>query len=102
MNNLPKIQDIEFVFGKLPQGVCPLFFPIIVKDRKYYHQKFKENGILTFQYWQHMHGAVPWEKFPNAVYLKKHVLGLPIHQDISFDHLDKIIEVFHDFRKAKG
>jgi hypothetical protein len=48
-----------------------------------------------------MHDDVPWDKFSDAVYLKQHILGLPIHQDISYHHLDKIIEVFHDLRKAK-
>jgi dTDP-4-amino-4,6-dideoxygalactose transaminase len=99
--NLPKINDFELIFKELPLGVCPLFFPIIVKDRKFYHKKFMERGISTFQYWQHMHNAVPWKKFPEAVFLKRHVLGLPIHQDISYEHLDKIIEVFHDISKAK-
>ena len=97
--NLPKMQDIEIVFDRLPEGVCPLFFPLIVQDRQYYHQRFKDRGISTFQYWQHMHEAVPWDKFPDAVFLKQHVLGLPIHQDISLDHLDRIIAVFNDINK---
>jgi len=100
LHNLPKIQDIEVVFDKLPEGVCPLFFPLIVKDRQYYHKKFKDRGISTFQYWQHIHDAVPWDKFPDALYLKQHVLGLPIHQDISFIHLDRMIEVFKDIKET--
>lgn len=102
LKNLTKTEDIEVVFNQLPMGVCPLFFPIIVKDRQYYYQKLKDRGISTFQYWQHMHHAVPWDKYPDAVYLKQHVLGLPIHQDISYYHLDKIIEVFNNIRKAKN
>ena len=98
--NLPKMQDIEVVFSSLPEGVCPLFFPLIVKDRQYYYQKFIERGIKTHQYWQYFHDAVPWDKFPKAVFLKKHVLGLPIHQDVSFDHLDRMIEVFKDANNA--
>jgi len=97
--NLPKISDVEVVFDTLPEGVCPLFFPIIVKDRQHYYQTLKARGIITFQYWQHKHDAVPWDKFKDAVFLKKHVLGLPIHQDIRFDHLNKIIDVFKDINK---
>ena len=59
----------------------------------FYYQKFRNKGITLFQYWQHMHDAVPWDKFPKAVFLKKHVLGLPVHQDINFIHLDRILEV---------
>jgi perosamine synthetase len=97
---LTRMQDIEVVFNTLPEGVCPLFFPIIVKDRQYYYQKFIERGIKTHQYWKYFHDAVPWDKFPKAVFLKNHVLGLPIHQDINFDHLDRMIEVFKDTNNA--
>jgi len=91
--NLPKTKGIEIVFKKLPQGSCPLFFPVIVKDREFYYQMFKDRDITLFKYWQHFHEAVPWDEFPEAVFLKKHVLGLPIHQDINFNHLDKILDV---------
>lgn len=97
--NLPKSKDFSLVFDKLPIGVCPLFFPIIVENRKFFHKIFEDRGISTFQYWQHMHDAVPWDKFPDAVYLKKHILGIPVHQDISINHLNKIIEVFQDIKK---
>jgi dTDP-4-amino-4,6-dideoxygalactose transaminase len=100
LKDLSKIKDIKLVFDKLPIGVCPLFFPIIVKDRNYYHQKFKKRGIATYPYWQYMHDSVPWGKFPDAVYLKQHVLGLPIHQDISFEHLEKIIEVLNNIKSG--
>jgi dTDP-4-amino-4,6-dideoxygalactose transaminase len=94
LSNLLEIKDVELVFKSLPEGICPLFFPVIVKDRQFYYQVFKERGITLFNYWQHMHNTVPWDDFPEAVFLKKHVLGFPIHQDISFNHLDRIIEIF--------
>jgi dTDP-4-amino-4,6-dideoxygalactose transaminase len=84
----------EILYKRLPEGVCPLFFPVIVKNRKYYHKTFLEKGISTFQYWQQMHFSVPWDQYPDAVYLKKCVLGLPIHQDICPEHLERIIRVF--------
>ena len=56
-------------------------------------KKFKDRDITLFTYWQHLHDAVPWDKFPEAVFLKKHVLGLPVHQDINFNHLDRILDV---------
>lgn len=99
LTNLRNFKNIDIVFNSLPEGVCPLFFPIIVKDRQNYYQKFKEKGITLFQYWRHMHHDVPWDKFPEAVFLKNHILGLPVHQDISFNHLDRIIEVFKDIQR---
>lgn len=96
LENLQGLKNIEIVFNKLPEGTCPLFFPIIVEDRQFYYQIFKENGITLFKYWQHFHSAVPWKKFPQAVFLKNHIIGLPIHQDIHFYHLDRIKKVFKE------
>jgi dTDP-4-amino-4,6-dideoxygalactose transaminase len=93
LQNLPKTKEIEIVFKTLPAGACPLFFPLIVKDRSFYYQKLKDQNITVFNYWRHLHDAVPWDKFPEAVFLKEHVLGLPVHQDINFNHLDKILKV---------
>ena len=98
LKKLPQKQDVEVVYKTLPEGVCPLFFPLIVKDRQHYYQKLRERDITAFQYWQQKHEAVPWDKFPDAVFLKQHVLGLPVHQDISFDHLDRIIEALDDIK----
>lgn len=93
LSNLSNMSEIEVVFNKLPEGVCPLFFPLIVKDRQFYYQKLKEKGITSYQYWKYMHAAVPWEDFPESVFLKNNLLGLPIHQDIKQYHLDKILHV---------
>jgi dTDP-4-amino-4,6-dideoxygalactose transaminase len=99
IRNLSNIKNIKMVYDELPEGVCPLFLPTIVRDRLYYYRKFKEKGISTFPYWEYMHNAVPWKKFPDAVFLKQHLLGLPIHQDITLQHLDRLIEIFMDIKR---
>jgi hypothetical protein len=91
--NMPTMSDTEVVFKRLPEGVCPLFFPLIVKDRPFYYQNLKKMGITSFQYWRYMHSAVPWDDFPESKFLKNHLLGLPIHQDIKIDYLERMIEV---------
>jgi len=81
---------------KLPAGVCPLFFPIILESsekRKGLWETLKNRGIIMFGWWQ-FHPEVPWDEFPDAVYLKTRLLGFPIHQDLSPVHLDWIIEAF--------
>jgi dTDP-4-amino-4,6-dideoxygalactose transaminase len=65
----------------LQDGVCPLFFPILVKDK---HQAARA-------LWQQDIGAVDFWNDPqqnpvigkDARYLRSHVLELPIHQDVT-------------------
>ena len=84
-------------FRQLPPGVCPLFFPIIVKSAGYrekLYRTLKNGGVITHPWWDRFHPAVPWDVFSDAVYLKQRLFGLPIHQDLDLQHLDRVIDEF--------
>ncbi len=84
---------------QLIEGVCPLFFPIIVKNgefRQKLYDLLKSRGVTTHPYWSRFHPHVPWEKFPDAVELKQKLFGFPVHQDLELHHLDRIIEEFEN------
>jgi perosamine synthetase len=90
-------------FKSLPDGVCPLFFPIIVESsviRDNLYRVLKSRGIITHPWWNRFHPAVPWNEFPAAIYLKERLLGLPIHQDLTFKHLDFLIREFEKASEA--
>jgi dTDP-4-amino-4,6-dideoxygalactose transaminase len=55
-----------------------------------------KRGIANHLWWGRFHAEVPWEEFPDSAYLKETVLGLPIHQDLTLEHLDRVIESFED------
>lgn len=83
-----------FPFTSLPDGVCPLFFPLLVKGdgtREYLYQSLKQEGIASHTWWPVFHPAVPWVEFPEARALKERLFGIPIHQDITFEHLDRVV-----------
>lgn len=87
-------------FKELPPDVCPLFFPIILeseKKRQLLYKTLKDRGVITHPWWDRFYPAVPWDSFPDAVYLKQRLFGLPIHQDLTLKHLDKVI---NEFEKA--
>jgi dTDP-4-amino-4,6-dideoxygalactose transaminase len=89
-------------FTKLPPGVCPLFFPIILdsgEQREKMYMILKRKGIITHPWWDRFHPAIPWNEFPDAVYLKTRLFGLPIHQDLTLKHLDLVIEEFENAYK---
>jgi len=91
-------------FKELPLGVCPLFFPIILEsaeERETLYKALKSRGVITHPWWDRFHPGVAWEEFPDAVYLKTRLLGLPIHQDLTYKHLDRIIEEFEKAYQSK-
>jgi dTDP-4-amino-4,6-dideoxygalactose transaminase len=91
-------------FTKLPSGVCPLFFPIIVEnaeERDRLYTTLKGRGVISHPWWDRFHSEVPWNEYPDAVYLKTKLFGLPIHQDLTYKHLDRIIEEFEKAYQSK-
>lgn len=86
----PKIKSM---FSQLPEGVCPLFFPILVENRDQLQGRLKEKGVETFIFGKTPHASIPIQQFPWAQFCSKHNLCLPIHQDIRSHHLDYMIRV---------
>ena len=96
-------EEIHLPFDGLPEGVCPLFFPIITKNkevRRELYRKLGSRGIVTHPWWDRFREEVPWERFPDAVYLKERVFGLPIHQDLGTREMDRVIEEFDAARRG--
>jgi dTDP-4-amino-4,6-dideoxygalactose transaminase len=90
-------------FNELPDGVCPLFFPIILESaekRETLYRTLKRRGVITHPWWDRFHPQVPWDEYPDAVYLKTRLFGLPIHQDLTLKHLDLVIEEFENAYKS--
>ncbi|NMC73323.1 MAG: hypothetical protein GYA56_03015 [Geobacteraceae bacterium] len=87
-------EELDLPFKTLPDGVCPLFFPLLTKgkgERDYLYQSLKEEGITTHPWWPGFHPAVPWKEFPEAVSLKERLFGIPVHQDITPEQLERVV-----------
>lgn len=78
----------------LPEGVCPLLFPVIVPERDRIYRQLKSKGLSGYDWWGDFHPAVPWDDFSDAVYLKKNVFGFPVHQDVSIKGLEQFLVEF--------
>lgn len=77
----------------LPEGACPLFLPVLVGDKPATSTALRQRGIDALEFWNY--GAVPASSESEAVrYLRSHVLGLPIHQDVSSRQLSYIARQF--------
>lgn len=90
-------REDNILLRNLPEGVCPLFYPTILKSmdsRERLYQALRERGIVTHPWWREFHPAVPWAEFPEAVHLKEGLLGIPIHQDLNIGDLDFMLSKF--------
>ena len=74
----------------LAEGVCPLFLPLLVPDKHLAAEALWKCGIGAVEFWNESDPEVPAEQFPDSHFLRRHVLELPIHQDVSLSHLDYI------------
>lgn len=75
---------------KLAEGVCPLFFPILVEDKKAVAADLTRHGIGVVELWNEGDPEANGADSEDALFLRKHVLELPIHQNVSEAQLDYI------------
>jgi dTDP-4-amino-4,6-dideoxygalactose transaminase len=73
---------VALVDKTLNDGVCPLFFPLLVKDKQIAAASLAARGIETVEFWN---SGDPQSHQPgsSAEFLRRHLLELPIHQDVT-------------------
>lgn len=73
---------------ELPEGVCPLFLPILVPDKAAASRALRARGIEAVEFWNYGHPDVEDQAGPDAAFLRRHLLELPIHQDVTPAQID--------------
>lgn len=77
----------------LDEGVCPLFFPILVADKQRAAETLWEAGIEAVQFWNYGDDEAQRDRTSDAQFLREHVLELPIHQDIDARQIEYTADV---------
>jgi dTDP-4-amino-4,6-dideoxygalactose transaminase len=67
---------------ELPAGACPLFYPLLSRDKDAMARALAARGIETVDFWRQGHPACPVDAFPETFALRQRVLELPLHQDL--------------------
>lgn len=80
------------LLSELQEGVCPLFFPLLVPDKQAAARALERRGISAIEFWNYGDPQASAEEFPDAQFLRAHVLELPIHQDVTPPRLDYMAE----------
>ena len=78
----PRWSD-DFVFPGLPDGTCPLCFPLFTRERDAVAARMVEMGVEPFVFGRHSHPLLPAAEFPETDFLAAHILGLPVHQQMA-------------------
>lgn len=73
-------------------GVCPLFFPLLVADKHAAAVALRERGIESMEFWNVGDPEARSSGSPTAQFLREHLLELPIHQDLSLEHMDYVAD----------
>lgn len=76
----------------LEEGVCPLFFPILVPDKHSAARTLWQRGIAAVEFWNFGDSEARGKEFSEAQFLRKHVLELPIHQDVTPEQIQYIAD----------
>jgi dTDP-4-amino-4,6-dideoxygalactose transaminase len=71
------------LFKNLPDGVCPLSFPVLVPGARDLARRLRAASIPAIAWWAGYHRAeFNWQEFPEARQLKDNVLALPVHHQM--------------------
>lgn len=69
--------------SQLPSGVSPLFYPLVVEDKALVMAQLRSRGIETIDFWRHFHPSCSAADFPEVAQLRRTVLEIPCHQDLT-------------------
>jgi hypothetical protein len=81
---------LECVRPMLGDGVCPLLFPVLVEDKASLQAALLKEGIEIHNWWHRWYGGAAPGECPENDRLRRHLIGLPVQQNLSLRELDRI------------
>jgi dTDP-4-amino-4,6-dideoxygalactose transaminase len=100
---LERIQGVKPLYERLPDGVCPLSFPVLVSERDACVEALQSRGIAALPWWAGFHrNGIDWSQFPDAYWLKHNLLTLPVHQGVDDQHLAYVAETAAQILESTG
>jgi hypothetical protein len=97
-------EDITPLYSGLPDGVCPLHFPVFVTEREKVCKELNALSIDATAWWSGYHRSLPWTEYLDACFLKDNILVLPVHQGLSNRQIeficDTLLHILHSTSKS--
>jgi hypothetical protein len=91
LDALPDVAGFSPAVTVLPGGACPMAFPFLATDRRFWYRQLQARGILI-QGWPGYYPGFDWGACPQACRLKDKLLTLPVHQHLDLGHMQFIAE----------
>jgi perosamine synthetase len=92
---------VASVYPNLPENTCPWVFPLLVNEVKDLHLALRERGIPATTWSGVIHASLPLEQFPNAHFLYKNLVFLPIHQSMDERDLAAMTDIIGEILRDK-
>jgi dTDP-4-amino-4,6-dideoxygalactose transaminase len=70
--------------------VSPFFYPLVVEDSRETVTKLLARGIEAVEFWRGPHPACDMAEFPEVAWLRKSIVEIPCHQDLSLATLARV------------
>jgi perosamine synthetase len=96
LNRFHNDERVILPLKELPEGICPLFFPVLIEKRDLIYKILKKRGVSGHDWWGDFHPDVSWGNFSEAKYLKTHIFGFPVHQDLTLSHIERMLQQFEE------
>jgi dTDP-4-amino-4,6-dideoxygalactose transaminase len=77
-------------FRDLPDGACPLFLPVFVRDKPLVLRDLARLGVQSVNLWDASHPTCPADLAAEVAEWRGSCLELPIHQELSDADVDRI------------
>ena len=78
------------LFENLPEGVCPLFYPLRMQRKAELLGILHSRGIEAIDFWRDSHPACDPGLFPDATKLRSSIIEIPCHQDLDMATMSKM------------
>jgi dTDP-4-amino-4,6-dideoxygalactose transaminase len=82
----------QLMLEEIGDGICPLMFPLLTKDKNAAFKALRKHGVSAVEFWNTGDPEALGVNGSDAKYLRDHVLGLPLHQNLKQPHIDYIIQ----------
>ena len=90
LNQIAWNQKMQPLFNQFAEGICPLCFPVRVKDSDILNEELSRKEIFPFIFGRFSHPAFNAERFPQIKKFQQGIIGLPVHQQLKEDDIREI------------
>ena len=93
LKGLQNVTGLSIIFTILPSDVIPLYFPVLVEDRKQWQNLLADNDIYAPVVWPKAEQCPDIDDDSQTIYDK--ILCIPIDQRYGIDDMERIVEVIY-------